>query len=280
MIYTWIEIVMGLSSNVLWHQTKKPGLMNILKTKKLYFSYCLEDILASEHLKGIAFPMVSLCDLPLSEFGAGKWAYGNYALGFSRKWGVEKGFNPVCYCLRDSEFFTNQIDNLGKAFDSGNVDLIEKAIYPFSYMKFVEGPLLKKRYENYRFYDEKEIRLVPTIEGIGDYPYFLDDINYEKYKNKNNGSSVLGTHGVPFEYTDLKYVIVESEQNRIEVQRFFQRQNVDFSHIVILIKSQILEDIVGDNHNVELPKIDKPKVNVAQMALQLGRLWQENKRFQ
>ena len=172
--------------------------------------------------------MVSLCDLPLSEFGAGKWAYGNYALGFSRKWGVEKGFNPVCYCLRDSEFFTNQIDNLGKAFDSGNVDLIEKAIYPFSYMKFVEGPLLKKRYVNYRFYDEKEIRLVPTIEGIGDYPYFLDDINYEKYKNKNNGSSVLGTYGVPFEYTDLKYVIVESEQNRIEVQRFFSKAKCRF----------------------------------------------------
>ena len=81
----------------------------------------------------------------------------------------------------------------------------------------------------------------------------------------------------PFEYTDLKYVIVESEQNRIEVQRFFQRQNVDSSHIVILTKSQILEDIVGDNHNVELPKIDKPKVNVAQMALQLGKIWQENK---
>lgn len=268
---------MGLSSNVLWHQTKKPGLMNILKTKKLYFSYCLEDILGSERLKGIAFPMVSLCDLPLSEFGAGKWAYGNYALGFSRKWGVEKGFNPVCYCLRDSEFFTNQIDNLGKAFDSGNVDLIEKAIYPFSYMKFVEGPLLKKRYVNYRFYDEKEIRLVPTIEGIGDYPYFLDDINYEKYKNNNNGSSVLGTYGVPFEYTDLKYVIVESEQNRNEVIGFFQKQHVDFSHIVILTKSQILEDIVGDNHNVELPKVDKPKASVAQLALQLGKIWQENK---
>lgn len=198
-------------------------------------------------------------------------------LAFHANGGVEKGFNPVCYCLRDSEFFTNQIDNLGKAFDSGNVELIEKAIYPFSYMKFVEGPLLKKRYVNYRYYDEKEIRLVPTIEGIGDYPYFLDDINYEKYKNKNNGSSVLGTHGVPFEYTDLKYVIVESEQNRIEVQRFFQRQNVDFSHIVILTQTQILEDIVGDNHNVELPKLVKPKVNVAQMALQLGRLWQENK---
>lgn len=66
--------------------------------------------------------------------------------------------------------------------------------------------------------------------------------------------------------------IVESEQNRNEVIGFFQKQHVDFSHIVILTKSQILEDIVGDNHNVELPKIDKPKVNVAEMALQLGKL--------
>lgn len=75
----------------------------------------------------------------------------------------------------------------------------------------------------------------------------------------------------------MKYVIVESEQNRIEVIGFFQKQHVDFSHIVILTKSQILEDIVGDNHNVELPKVDKPKVSVAQLALQLGKLWQENK---
>ena len=268
---------MGLSSNVLWHQTKKQGLMNILKTKKLYFSYCLEDILASERMKGIAFPMVSLCDLPLSEFGAGKWAYGNYALGFSRKWGMEKGFNPVCYCLNDSEFFTSQVGNLGEAFKSGNVELIEKALYPFAYMKFVEGPLWKKRYANYRFYDEKEIRLVPTAEDIADYSCFLDDINYEKYKNTHKGSSALGTCGVSFEYSDLKYVIVESDQNRKVVQGFFQKQHVDYSYITILTKSQILEDIVGENHNVELPKLDKPKVGVAQLALQLGKLWQENK---
>lgn len=68
------------------------------------------------------------------------------------------------------------------------------------------------------------------------------DINYEKYKNKNNGSSVLGTHGVPFEYSDLKYVIVESVQNRNEVIGFFQKQHVDFSHIVILSYSDKVSD--------------------------------------
>lgn len=98
----------------------------------------------------------------------------------------------------------------------------------------------------------------------------MRDINYEKYKNNNNGSSVLGTYGVPFEYTDLKYVIVESEQNRIEVQRFFQRQNVDFSHIVILTKSQILEDIVGDNHNEELPEIKIGYSKISDLAKKVG----------
>lgn len=81
---------MGLSSNVLWHQTKKDGLMGILKSRKLYYSYCIENIISSSKMKGIVIPMVSLCDLPLAEFGAGKWAYGNYAIGLSRKWGKIK----------------------------------------------------------------------------------------------------------------------------------------------------------------------------------------------
>lgn len=227
-------------------------------------------------LKGLAFPMVSLCDLPLSEFDAGKWAYGNYALGFSRKWGIVKGFNPVCYCIKDSEYFVNQVFNLEKAFNSGNLDLIENAIYPFVYMKLVEGPLLKRHFVNYRFYDEKEIRLVPTGEEIAEDPYFLDDAKYNQYKQKN-GSSVLGTLGVSFEYTDLKYIIVDSDSNRKEVQDFFQKQYVDYSHIVLLTKTQILEDIVGENHNVELPRIDKPKVNVSQLALALGKAFQKSK---
>lgn len=95
---------MGLSSNVLWHQTKKDGLMGILKAKKLYFSYSLENILSFRKIGGIAFPMISLCDLPLSEFTDSKWAYGDYAIGLSREWGEKNGFNPVCYCHANSDY--------------------------------------------------------------------------------------------------------------------------------------------------------------------------------
>ena len=38
---------MGLSSNVLWHQTKKDGLMGILKTKKLYCKYSVNAVLCA-----------------------------------------------------------------------------------------------------------------------------------------------------------------------------------------------------------------------------------------
>ena len=43
-------------------QTKK-GLMSIFKSRKLYFSYSLENLLASDKFKCIAFPMVGLSDL-------------------------------------------------------------------------------------------------------------------------------------------------------------------------------------------------------------------------
>ena len=93
---------MGLSSNILWHQTNERGFYEILKSKKLRYSYCLERIIPEFHLEPIAFPMISVCDYPLSEIGNNKWAYGNYNIGFRQEWGVKAGFSPVWYCSMGS----------------------------------------------------------------------------------------------------------------------------------------------------------------------------------
>ena len=85
---------MGLSSNVLWHQTRKEAFFEILKSKKLCVSYSQEEIMPKLRL---AFPMICLCDLPLSEFASNNWTYGEYAIGFKRDWAIRNGFNPVCY---------------------------------------------------------------------------------------------------------------------------------------------------------------------------------------
>ncbi len=265
---------MGLSSNVLWHQTKKDGLMGILKSRKLYYSYSLENIISSSNMKGVAIPMVSLCDLPLAEFGSGKWAYGNYAIGFSREWGINKGFNPVCYCFNNSLFLSKLYENLKEAIHTGDRLQVENAVFPFFYMKFVEGSIVKRNYKRYRFYDEKEIRFVPKREDVPNYEIFLKDTQYDEYK-KEHGNSLLGTYGIDFSYEDIKYIIVDKENNKDEIVNFFNHKQVDVSHITLLSKSQVIEDIIGDNHN-ELfidAMLLKSQKSVADLALELGREW-------
>ncbi len=56
---------MGLSSNVLWHQTNKDALLKILKEKCIRFSFSREYFPTSG--LSYAFPMISLSDLPFSE---------------------------------------------------------------------------------------------------------------------------------------------------------------------------------------------------------------------
>lgn len=89
---------MGLSSNILWHQTDEAGFYKILESKKLFYSYSQERIIPSFKLKPVAFPMISVSDYPLSEIDNNQWAYGNYCIGFKQQWGVKAGFSPVCYC--------------------------------------------------------------------------------------------------------------------------------------------------------------------------------------
>lgn len=55
---------MGLSSNILWHQTNEKGFYNILKSKMLLYSYSLEKIVPLFRLTPIAFPMISVSDFP------------------------------------------------------------------------------------------------------------------------------------------------------------------------------------------------------------------------
>lgn len=72
---------MGLSSNTLWHQTKKDGLKGIIRDKCLYLSYSVEDLTSLGYKSKFAYPMVSVCDLPLSETGNYLKKYGDYYCG-------------------------------------------------------------------------------------------------------------------------------------------------------------------------------------------------------
>ena len=156
---------MGLSSNILWHQTKKDGLRGIIKNKCLYYSYSVEDIIGYDKYK-FAYPMVSVCDLPLAETGNYLKKYGDYTIGFCAEWGKRNNFSAVWYCDQNSLALKTIIDMLARKFNTFRFETekdedYQRIIYLLSYIKLYEGPLPKRNYKKYRFYDEREVRRVP-----------------------------------------------------------------------------------------------------------------------
>lgn len=157
---------MGLSPSTLFHFSSKDGLKGIL-ANNFKIKYCLEKLNHKTKPVEIAIPMVSFCDIRISEITEHIEKYGQYGIGLSKEWAVEKGLNPVIYLNSSSDFATNLIDslritsqdlNLPRSERVNNADVIR-------YSKVYEGPLIRKgkTIEKYRFSDEREWRYVPPF---------------------------------------------------------------------------------------------------------------------
>lgn len=250
---------MGLSSNILWHQTKKDAFFKILRSKEFLYSYCIEKVFPINEEQGLAIPMISMSDFPFSEIANNKWAYGDYAIGLSREWGIRNRFSPVLYCNRGSHIYRHLTELMDEAIKNGNMDSFFNCVSLFSYMKFVQDTLETryKKYSNYRFYDEREHRLVLDWRKETNASLYLSDAEYSDYKKERSSSTL--DFGVKFTWEDVKYLIVNSNSNVTEVNNLLKKENVT-RPIYIFTKAQVLEDFVGIEHHKE---IQLPTSNLA-----------------
>lgn len=255
---------MELSSNVFWHQTDYNGLRGIIKDKGLFYSYSREDLQAYKGRK-IGFPMISLCDLPLSQFDDYIDKYGGYCIGLSHEWGVKNGFNPVWYNFMRTEGSLFQILlTQTKPTNEDTYNLL-------STVKPYEGTLYRKdkAYENYRFYDEREIRRVPTYDQLidNDLSPMLFGEEYDELKaaRKAQGKKpYLDELGkIDLEYSDIKFIIVKEEHQIDKIYKDLENSfglttsNKEKSEIAnklhyvpILTYKQLKEDVIGCGHNI------------------------------
>lgn len=256
---------MELSSNVFWHQTDYNGLRGIIKEQGLYYAYSKEDLKAY-YGHEVGFPMISLCDLPLSQFDDYIDKYGGYCIGLSHEWGIQNGFNPVWYN------FLGVKGSLFRMVQSLKGPKTENAYNLLSCVKPYEGTLYRKDkyYDNYRFYDEREIRKVPNWAELLDAklePVLLGT-EYDKVKEerkKKGQKKYLEELGkIRFAYSDIKFIIVKEEY---QVSRIYKDMDNSFGisgevmkgdksitksknhYIPILTYKQIKEDIIGCGHN-------------------------------
>ena len=253
---------MGLSSDVIWHQTTKEGFQKILKSKQILFSYSLEKFNLKKGYLGIAFPMISMCNLPLSEFSSYYNKYGGYTIGFSKEWGDRHSFTPVWYCNPSSDIW----EKLNEHLMSNETDRFRLALDLLAYLKHPEGPLPRRHYKSYRFEDEREIRLFAKEDDLkeANYAKYLVESSYHMFKSEHKNKSILNI-GVRFNVQDIRYLIVKDD---IAFARKLLGE--EGKEIPIITSGQVMSDIIGIEHNV-IDMADK-----VQMAVELMRRIQLN----
>lgn len=244
---------MPLSSNSVIHFTSdKESLINILSDNFKVF-YCTEEYSLSGYKVTSKVPMVSFCDIPLSEIKDHIGKYGHYGIGLTKSWAVRMGLNPVLYIEPSS----NLAESIGKAFDS--YGLTEKNGTPsesqyaladlLRYMKNYQGNLVRKNTENknYRFSDEREWRYTPPLASS--YEMIIGKEEYEEEKEKHDKS--VEHLRLAFEPNDIKYIIIKDDSEITEfISHLRQAKGKNYSYHDIerlttrlLTSEQIMSDI-------------------------------------
>jgi len=204
---------MAISTNSIIHYTSSyKALISILK-EGFRIQYCLERLKLHRETSTAAHPMVSFCDIPLSDSTQHFAAYGRYGIGLSKEWAIANGVNPVIYIDQKSLFakcIQEFIHERGKKGTNLTAKQKGEILRIKSYAKNYSGLLKRKSINNpeYRFYDEREWRLVPGKETISNTNFSVGASHYRKDKDKYNAK--LAQYRIKFSPTDISYIIVKN----------------------------------------------------------------------
>jgi len=205
-----------ISSNSLFHFTySKENLISILEND-FYPNYCLERVFlnSEEPFIDFAIPMISFCDLSLSQIKKHINIYGNYGIGLKKEWGIANKINPVLYISPDS-ILADSLYNMSalvKMISEEDSEITESYLNLVRYLKPYEGNFRKNNdlYKKFRFYDEKEWRFVPPSSNH-EFDYILprDEFKYKQIRDLRN--QILRKIRLKFQPKDIKYLIVKDE---------------------------------------------------------------------
>ncbi len=204
---------MAISTNSIIHYTSTFRTLKAILKEGFRLNYCIERLDLGKTSSQAAHPMISFCDIPLSNSTQHFDAYGRYGLGLSKAWAVSNGVNPVIYIDRNSLFaacIAKLILERRKASSNLTKEQKEDILRIKSYAKNYSGPLARRSIKNndYRFYDEREWRLVPSDELLQGSLFSINADYYEK--NKISYDAPLSRIRIKFAPKDVSYIIVKT----------------------------------------------------------------------
>lgn len=248
---------MRLHSNSLFHFTNKAGLLYILKNNFVP-CYCKERLSIGKKFYDYRVPIVSFCDIPLSQIRSHIKEYGKYAIGLNRKWVDKNKLNPVFYYKKKTFFFNKYYKLLTSLQEKNTINKVqteEPSKYYFAFFKPYRGidirpekdeeknEEIEKRKEKTKiFYDEREWRYVP--EGLAKDNYIVLECDYNDKLQER-----LNNFKLEFEPDDISYIIIEKEEERQELVQDIWEIKDNYSEekkLILITKIITSEQILND----------------------------------
>lgn len=254
---------MGYSSDIYWHQTTKDGFKKIMDSAMFKSAYSIETICwRTSNKVSMAIPMISFCNLSLSDISEYLGKYGSYVIGMRKSWKYTPTLSPVWYrtpnsislqplmdlYIDNSTFFCNQEIN----------SLAQELIWTqISCTKNFEGSLKRRNIKLYRFFDEHEFRYVPKLDLLikEHVTPILNEIEYQQYKKNNKNSSVINNQyiALPFNLEDIEFILVKGKGQIAYVNKLLdkvpRRNNGTKRNPFIFTFDEVKRNIIGIDHH-------------------------------
>lgn len=221
---------MAISTNSIIHYTNSFKILELILKEGFKIKYCVEKLKLADGNSNAAHPMISFCDIPLSDSKQHFDAYGKYGIGLTKEWAVRNGVNPVLYIDHNS-LFAKSLMELIKERRNKETNITptqaEQILQIKAYAKNYSGLLKRKAVDNpnYKFYDEREWRLVPNATQINGASFSLNLSTFEKDKNGYNEK--LKDCRITFESKDISYIIVEHTSEIPKIINFLRTEYSD-----------------------------------------------------
>ena len=244
---------MAISTNSIIHYTSTFRTLKAILKEGFRLNYCIERLDLGKTKSQAAHPMISFCDIPLSDSTQHFAAYGRYGLGLSKVWAVSNGVNPVIYIDRNSLFaacIAELILERRKASSNLTGKQKEDILRIKSYAKNYSGPFARRsiKTNDYRFYDEREWRLVPSDKMLQGASFSISADYYQK--DKDSYDARLSGIKITFTPKDVSYIIVKTTDEIPKMTNFlraaYSRTATADELDILLSKICSTEQIIAD----------------------------------
>lgn len=201
--------------------------------------------------------------------------YGKYAIAFSKKWGESHDLQPVQYINENSAYASEFSRTLASVLDAEDLPEIyaDDVLRRLSYMKPLRGIMGRefKRKNGHpirvelkkNFHDEREWRYSPNVtllmasklRGVIANPAIVNSADIINRINNGLYSEYYRNLWLPFNYDDIRYIIVPDIQARIDIidtissipdSQFLKVEQAQLERYILISKILVLDEVRKD----------------------------------